>query len=1087
MFPLGVTAELNIGGTWTDISGYLYVRDGINITGGAVNWGDTPQPAQCTFTVSNQDGRFSPNLASGAYYPYLTRNVQVRISVTATSSSGNFYSGFRFWGSISEWPPLSDISGNDVYVQVTAHGPLRRALGGAGQGSALTRYYSRLTGAYAPVAYWPCEEDPSSGSIGDELGGNPMTVITGKPAWKAIASFNGSAPVAVLNNSTWDGLTGSFGTSGDDIFVVPGTHVWVASTPTVNAKVWGAGGGGENGYSVGPNAGGSGEFAQEATLAVTPGQPYTVVVGAGGSGGGLSGSGANRDGSDGGLSSFQGDSVIVRAHGGKGGNSVAPGAKGTGSTNSVHHDGAVGGQGAAVSFGPPAGGAGGGGASSGGTAAAGHAGFSTSTGTGAAGGAAVTGGGAGGHGGSVSDDSGITPGAVPGGGGGAGAFDFRTGAAHSGASGAPGKVELVYTPTGGGTLPNNNVLRFLLFVPAHGGNNGRVLVRALTGGTIAQLDVEYVTGGKIRLKGYSGALALLFTSGNLTVGDGQTLLVSAELAKSGTAVAWKLTAIVPGAAAALGSVAGTQASATMGNVTEVLVAPNADITKTAIGHISVQYALADIRKVSAAINGHDTEMSIDRFIRLANEQALDAEPQFNETADHWGFEPDTQGWTASNASVTRSGVTLSGTPWSFACNGTPANGTYYIATNAQAAQVQPGDTFTDTLNIGKTFTVRAVGPNFAGFNNVTFYPQAAVIMGASDTVTQVLGSGWPSAGSHSLLITAAGGGGVWSASSPAGTSGQPVQPGDLVSAAADVYAPAALGAVTAFIGWYTAGGVFLSSAAGAAVTLAAGDTATVHVVNAKAPATAAFFNITVGDNETKSAGTLLYADNVRVSPRMGVQTRKEYAAFLREIAHLDQGILKESRIMFGLGYRTRIAMISQAPAVTLNYADLSPPLAPVVDLQKITNRITVSRHTGSKITVSLDGGVMSTQEPPAGIGLMITTAKFAASHDAQLAALAAHLLNLGTVQDERYPQITVDLARASIPGNALAPLMSAVANAEIGDVLQLTGLPFWMPSTTTKQLIIGYTEYIGPRAWKITFNCVPEAGWEITSTALRRW
>jgi len=242
MLPLGVTAEIKLNGSWTDITRYLYQRDGIHITGGAVNWGDTPQPASCTFTVNNRDGRFSPGYAAGAYFPWLTRNVQVRLSVTATSSSGNFYSGMRFWGEITKWPPLSDISGHDVYVQVTANGPLRRVNAGGGQGSALTRYYAQLTGLAAPVAYWPCEEDPANtGMIGPGAdGGQGMAVITGTPSWKAQGGFNGSSPVPVVNNSTWDGLTGSFGTSGDDVFVTPGTYSWIASTPTVEREGVGA-------------------------------------------------------------------------------------------------------------------------------------------------------------------------------------------------------------------------------------------------------------------------------------------------------------------------------------------------------------------------------------------------------------------------------------------------------------------------------------------------------------------------------------------------------------------------------------------------------------------------------------------------------------------------------------------------------------------------------------------------------------------------------------------------------------------------------------------------------------------------------
>lgn len=78
------------------------------------------------------------------------------------------------------------------------------------------------------------------------------------------------------------------------------------------------------------------------------------------------------------------------------------------------------------------------------------------------------------------------------------------------------------------------------------------------------------------------------------------------------------------------------------------------------------------------------------------------------------------------------------TPWTFACSGTPTNKTYFIATNAQAAQITPGDKLTDTLNAGTTFTVISVGPPSSGFNNITVTPTAAVVMGSTDTVTQVV-------------------------------------------------------------------------------------------------------------------------------------------------------------------------------------------------------------------------------------------------------------------------------------------------------------------------------------------------------------
>lgn len=1118
MFPLGIAVELLVNGAWTDITQYVYQRDGLHITGGSVNWGDTPQPAQCTFTLNNRDGRFTPGYVSGAYYPYLVRNLKMRVSVTATSSSGNFYSGYRFHGEIPDWPPLSDISGNDVYVQVTATGPLRRIASGGGQGSALTRYYQALTGLYTPIAYWPCEEDPgNTGIIGTGFaGGSDMTVISGTPSWKTVSDFNGSAPIGVLNGSVWDGLTGSFGTSGDDIYLAPGSYRWVAGVSSVNCKVWGGGGGGENGFNTGPNAGGGGEFAQEATLAVTPGTAYTLIVGGGGPGGRLDSAGHNQNGGGGGFSSFQGDAVLVKANGGGGGTSAGAGAGGTGSTNTVHNNGGAGGTGAVVGF---LSGGGGGGGGSGGTAAAGNTGGSTTTNTGAAGAAAVTGGGAGGRGGNAPNDAGLMAGAGPGGGGGGGGGDFTNGTARAGAAGSPGKVELVYTPA---SAPPWNVIRFILLVPKHGGNNGKVLLRILTGGAIARLDVIYVAGGNLQLKGYNNALTLLFTSANVFFGDGQTVMADVELANVGATVQWFLTTIVPGAATNGAFAIGTTAGA-VGNVSEILAGPNGDITKTAIGHISVQYGLIPLRQVSQALNGHHTELTIDRLLRLCNEQAMDQVPEWSEGADHWGFEPGIQGWAATNAAVTQSAATA-GTalvPWSFACNGTPADGSYFIATTAQAAGISPGDRLTDTLNNGKTFTVYTISAPFAGFVNVTIRPMAPVIMTSAGTVTQVVNprssqdypmltnSVWPTEGSHSLLITAAGGAGAWFASSPGGTSGQPVQPGDTVSAAADVYAPAALGAVRLDINWYNAAGTGIGGVSAPSVALAAGQVATIKITG-KAPATAAFFGINVTDNETKAANTLLYADHVRVTPQMGPQTRKELAAFHREIAVLDQGILKDQKTLWGLGFRTRLALINQPAAVTLNYAQgmLSPPLAPVTDTQHANNSIIVRRARGSKVTreqpggpviwnvnpVQYSGGPMSTAEPPGGIGRVKNVVRAAAAADAQLAALAQHLLNLGTAPDERYPTVTVNLARASLAGNALAPLMSAVASVEIGDRIVLSNLPFWFPNATASQLVIGYTEVINPSprdagspGWLITWNCVPESPWEIVATSLRRW
>lgn len=1351
--PLGVKAELLISGVWTDITSLVYVRDSVVITGGRVDWGDTVQPATAKLTVNNRDGRFSPNYAGGLYYPYLQRNTQLRISVTATSSTGNSYSGYRFWGTVSKWPPLSDLSGRDVYVQITASGPLRQVSMGGGKGSALARYYQSLGGLYAPVAYWTCEEDPDSSIVGAGIDGGVNMTVTGEPLFKAISDFNGSAPIAILNKSVWDGLTGSVYYSGDDVYATPGTYQWQCPVSSVDAVAVGGGGGGFSSGSGGGGAGGA-EEAEEATLAVTPGNSYTVVVGA-----------AGGPGAAGGDSTFAGDSVTVRAHGGPGATGSGSTAGGTGSSNTAHHDG--GGGSAAVSSGGSttqvltgsgnwtcpagvtsvqvegwaagAGGAGGGlaggansggeaggggayaklnaytvvpghsyaysaagfanggapnslgsnggdtwwvstsaclakggkaatlssvglggasascvgdvthsggnggsasstgasgGGGAGGSTGAGSAGTSVTGSTGGAGGAGNDGGGSGGAGGgaNVSGSQGGAPGGGGGGGGGgssagsgalgrlgritltytttslsgggggasggtaaAGTTATTTSGAAAVTGGGPGgnggvgtasgsvpvsgpggggggsaggtagagfagQVSLIYTPP---SAPTNNVLRFIMLVPKHGGNNGAVLVRGLTGGTIAKLDVVYQAGGKILLKGYSSAPALLFTSSALTVGDGQTVMVSAELVNSGSSVAYTLTAIIPGATSVIGTITGTQATASIGNVTEVLAGPSGDVTKTAIGHISVQYALIPLTQVSAALNGHHSEMSVDRLIRLCGEQALGNLVLYSEGADHWGFEPGIQSWTTANAYAARSAGTAPGWPseGSFSLRiiagflqgqnsdfeggtGTWTNtgGDTIAGTSAQAYDGTSSMSMT-SLAAGNMSAAHCLAANIltqgmpcAAGDTISCYVQSRAATaartcqvgaqfytsaGAAISVLLATGTadvttGWtkiagtvtaPATAAFCRLwfqanSTAAAGevhyiddaqmadattGAQWYASSPAGTSGQPVQPGDIVSAAIDLYTPAALGAVKANIDWYTGAGAYLSVTSGTAQATSAGQVLTM-LVSGAAPATAAYFRVTALDNETIAAGSVMYADNIRISPQMGAQTRKEFRSFLEEIKELEQGMLKEARSLLGLGYRTRISLISQSPAVTLDYslAQLSQVPLPVIDDRLIRNDITVKRHKGSSVQVTLDSGTMSVLEPPNGAGRYKKQITAVANDDKQLLALASHLLTLGTAADERYPVISVALHRTEV-----AALMSVLAGAETGDMISIINMPFWMPSPIAKQLIIGYTETLGNAdgmyTWDIDFNCVPESPWEISGTSIRRW
>jgi hypothetical protein len=223
---------------------------------------------------------------------------------------------------------------------------------------------------------------------------------------------------------------------------------------------------------------------------------------------------------------------------------------------------------------------------------------------------------------------------------------------------------------------------------------------------------------------------------------------------------------------------------------------------------------------------------------------------------------------------------------------------------------------------------------------------------------------------------------------------------------------------------------------------------------------------------------------------MGVQTTDDYKEYLEQIKDIEQGMMKEAKELWGLKYRTRLRLINQTPVVSLDFVNneiggdyAGTLLAPVRDDKLIANHITVHRKTGSRVTVTQDQGNLTTQLPPKGVGKWAKQAKVIAAEDAQLLALAAHLLDIGsTGSNNRYPQIPVDLARS-----AVANKFALIAQVEIGDFIQLTNLPFWYPESTAKQLVIGYTEIIGNFQWDIIWNGTPETPYEIQAINVRRW
>ena len=220
---------------------------------------------------------------------------------------------------------------------------------------------------------------------------------------------------------------------------------------------------------------------------------------------------------------------------------------------------------------------------------------------------------------------------------------------------------------------------------------------------------------------------------------------------------------------------------------------------------------------------------------------------------------------------------------------------------------------------------------------------------------------------------------------------------------------------------------------------------------------------------------------------MGAQTPLAFTDLLQECADADRGQIYEPREALALGYRTRRSLENQQAGITLDYtaAVLADPVQETEDDQYTINDETVTRAyglgggTGSSYEAVLQAGPLSVQDPPAGVGEYPNADTVNLFTDAQLSDQAWWIVSLGTVDEPRYPQIMVNLARPEITGSSA--LFYGVPLLDLGDRLAVTDTPAWLPPDGITQLAIASTETLNAFVWTIAWCCVPEQPYEVAS------
>jgi hypothetical protein len=204
---------------------------------------------------------------------------------------------------------------------------------------------------------------------------------------------------------------------------------------------------------------------------------------------------------------------------------------------------------------------------------------------------------------------------------------------------------------------------------------------------------------------------------------------------------------------------------------------------------------------------------------------------------------------------------------------------------------------------------------------------------------------------------------------------------------------------------------------------------------------------------------------------VGPQYTDPLLTLLRDAAAVDLGILVDDPEAVGLAYRTRTSLYDQAAVLELDFdgAEIAPTLDAAVDDQQVRNDVTVSQRSGGEYQAVDEDGPLGVDA----IGRYDTSVTLNVPGDGFLASHAGWRLHLGTVDEDRWPKVSVDLDAAP----ALAVDVSAV---RVGDRIDLVNLPDTIAAAGSASLLVqGWTEDVGSHRRVVTFVCTPETPWRV--------
>ncbi|MEU9839746.1 hypothetical protein AB0C69_11050 [Actinomadura sp. NPDC048032] len=242
MFPdeaLDIAVELKLGGTWVDIKtlGHVYTRDPITITRGRQDEGSRSDPATCSMTINNKDGRYSPRNPNGPYYGLIGRNTPIRVSAGVGDVA---LSVPEVSGSGASTPDAAaiDITGDlDVRVDATLAwddedgGLVGKYVETGNQRSWILWLNSNRT----LTLYW----STTGSNLLSATSTAPVPLSVGRQAVRATLDVNNGASGRTITFYTSGTLAGSWTQLGAPVVQAGTTSIFNSSAPLTVASVYG--------------------------------------------------------------------------------------------------------------------------------------------------------------------------------------------------------------------------------------------------------------------------------------------------------------------------------------------------------------------------------------------------------------------------------------------------------------------------------------------------------------------------------------------------------------------------------------------------------------------------------------------------------------------------------------------------------------------------------------------------------------------------------------------------------------------------------------------------------------------------------